>query len=277
MTTSNQITILGSGDTHGTPVAGTTQAACTDKNPKSRRYRFGILLRLGGTTILIDSNPDLKWQCLDNNLALKDVDHILITHHHSDHVNGLGEFFFRRARPTRMWYGDDTLNRKLIEYWEYLQRDGVLEFNSFTNFIPFQLTDAVQVTPIELNHGFPASGFVIKWQNKTIAIVTDTNARLSDRTLQLLRGVDLMFIDTFSENLEQVNGVYEDCGIATPDLSKEWYHMTLPEVKTIQKKVGAKRVYTIHMSRHMSPHAQLVKKYQTDNFIIGYDRLTIDL
>lgn len=271
------ITILGSGDTLGTPIAGCERAACLDTDPKSRRYRFGLLLRLGDTTVLIDPNPDLKWQCLDSHFELKDVDHILITHHHSDHVNGLGEFFYRRRRPTELWYGDHPLNHKLIEYWRYLEREEVLAFRTFRNYQPFTLGNDVTVTPIGLNHGFPTSGFVIEWQDKKIAVVTDTNAELNEQTLKTLHGAGCLFVDTFSEDMEQVRGVYEDCGIETPDLATEWFHMTIAQVKELQEAVKADKVYTVHMSRHMSPHKQLVEKYQSDTCIIGYDGCIVTL
>ena len=67
-------TILGSGDTLGTPIAGCSGPACLD--PKSKRYRFGLLLEFDGLKILIDPNPDLKWQCLNSGFELKDIDHI---------------------------------------------------------------------------------------------------------------------------------------------------------------------------------------------------------
>lgn len=271
----NRLTILGSGDTLGTPVPGCKRPACLDDDPKSRRYRFGLLVEVEGATILVDPNPDIKWQFLDNNIHFKDIDHILVTHQHSDHVNGLGEFFYRRKDPTKLWYGHHPLNEKLIDYWRYIEREGVMQFNTYTNFKEFSLYDKVSILPIELNHGFPASGFVVSAAGKKIAVVTDSNADLSEQTLQALQDVDYLFIDTFSENMDQVKGVYEDCNIPIPDLNNEWFHMTIEESKKISQQVNAKQTYTVHMSRHMSPHQQLVDAYQTDNFIIGYDGLEV--
>lgn len=265
-------TILGSGDTLGTPIAGCNCTTCLDA--ESKRYRFGILLTVNDSKILVDPNPDLKWQCIDNNLQLKDIDHVLVTHQHSDHINGLGEFFYRRPQATSLWYGKHPLNEKLIDYWRYLEREEVLEFKTYENYTPFMLADNVQVTPIELNHGFPACGFIVSDGMNRVAIVTDTNADLPEKTIQALDGVDVLFCDTFSEDYEQVAKVYKDCNIETPDLTNEWFHMTVDEVMELQKKCGAKKAYTVHMSRHMSPHSQLVQKYQTDTFIIGKDGLS---
>jgi phosphoribosyl 1,2-cyclic phosphate phosphodiesterase len=268
-------TILGSGDTLGTPIAGCKCVACLD--PKSKRYRFGLLLEIDGLKILIDPNPDLKWECLNSNFELKDIDHIFVTHHHSDHINGLGEFFYRRPTPQVLWYGDNPLNHKLMNYWKYLEAEQVLEFRTFNNFEDIKLNENVTVLPIELNHGFPASGFIFKYGNAKIAIVTDTNEKLIRRTIESLKDVDVLFADTFSENKEQIEKVYIDCGIPTPDLDTEWFHMTINDVKDLKIKTGAKKVYTIHMSRHMDTQDNLVKKYQTDDFIIGYDNLSFNL
>lgn len=266
-----KITILGSGDTLGTPVSGSTTPASLDED--SKRLRFGLLIESGDQTILIDPNPDLKWQCLSNKFELKHIDHILVTHHHSDHINGLGEFFYRRPTPTKLWYGNHPLNHKLMEYWKYLEAEKILSFKTFVNFQSFRLGDKVEVLPIELNHSFPTSGFIISCNDSRIAIVTDTNIDLSKQTLAALERVDIIFADAFSENLKQVEAVYKECGIKTPDLNTDWFHMTFSDVKSLQQTTRASKIYTVHMSRHLSPHHELVARYQTDNYIIGQDNL----
>lgn len=270
---SNKITILGSGDTLGTPVPGCKKPACTDTDPKSSRYRFGLMIQLNGTNILIDPNPDLKWQLIDNDFHPKDIDHILVTHMHSDHINGLGDIFYRRDNITKLWYGDHPVNEKLIDYWRYREQEGVIEFNTYQDYKTINLDSNVAVTPVTMNHGFPASGFVISGFGKKIGIATDSNSNLPKQTMEELRSVDCLFIDTFSENKEQIRGVYEDSNIEVPDLDSEWFHMTMEDVKEIHKKIDSKKTFTIHMSRHMSPHQELVNRYETDDFKVGFDGL----
>ncbi len=275
MIPSIKIIILGSGDTLGTPLAGCSCDTCLDLH--SKRYRFGLLLEIDNLKILVDPNPDLKWECLNSNLELKDIDHIFITHHHSDHVNGLGEFFFRRSAPQTLWFGNHSLNHKLMEYWKYLENEEVLTFRTFDNFKKIQLTTDLSVLPIELNHGFPTSGFIFSYKDKKIAVVTDTNSKLNPETIEALNNVDVLFADTFSEDIEQVKRVYIDCGMPTPNLGTEWFHMTVDEVIDLQTKINAAKTYTVHMSRHMNKHEILVQKYQNDSFIIGHDNLIVNL
>lgn len=231
------------------------------------------MVQLNDTTILVDPNPDIKWQLLDNDFHPKDIDHILVTHMHADHINGLGDIFYRRNNPTKLWYGDHPFNEKLIDYWRYREREGVLTFNTYQDYRTIDLNSNVTVKPVTMNHGFPASGFIISGAGKKIAIMTDSNSSLPKQTLDELTGVDYLFIDTFSENREQVKGVYEDSNIEMPDLDNDWFHMTIDEVKEMHRKIGSKKTFTVHMSRHMPPHQDLVDKYETDDFIIGFDGL----
>ncbi len=264
-------TILGSGDTLGTPLAGCKCETCV--HPQSKRYRFGLLIEMDDTKILVDPNPDLKWQCLDSKLELKDIDHILVTHQHSDHINGLGEFFYRRSKPTELWYGDYPLNHKLIEYWRYLEQEEIMTFNTYQPNVAFKLKPDIEILPLELNHGFPTCGFIVRHKGASLAVVTDTNAKLPPETIKALRGVDVLFADAFSENLEQVESVYAECNLPVPDLEKDWYHMTFSDILKLQQATGAKRTYAIHISRHVRPHKELIETYQTESFLIGSDGL----
>jgi len=87
-----------------------------------------------------------------------------------------------------------------------------------------------------------------------------------------------LFADAFSENIEQIKNVYIDCNEPTPkNLSKNWFHMTISDVKKLIKEIKPEKTYTIHMSRYILPHDKLVSKYEKSNFMIGYDGLKVKL
>lgn len=271
----NKITILGSGDTLGTPLAGCNSESCVDTDSRSKRYRFGLLIEISGKKILIDTSPDLKWQCLQSHFELKDIDAVLITHTHSDHINGMGEFFYRRQKPIPTYYLDHPITRKHLDYFRYLEKENILKFISYENYVPLMVVDNVKVTAIELNHGFPCSGFVIESDGVKIGIVSDTNFNLKQESLKTLDSCNYLFADAFSEDTKQVENIYRDCGIDVPNLELEWFHMTMSEAQKLSAATNSKRLYTVHMSRFVSPYQQLVRKYQTDEFIIGYDNQEI--
>ena len=271
-----KITLIGSGDTLGTPVYGSNQASDLDMN--SKRFRFGVLVECGSKKILIDANPDLKWQCLNSKFELKEIDYILLTHSHSDHINGLGEFFYRRQTPTECFHVNHPLTSRHIDYWRYLEREKVMKFTAFEMASEISLAEGIKVKSVEMNHGFPCSGFVIEFEGKKVSIITDSNPYLIDSSIRALMDCDLALIDTFSEDFEQVKSLYKDVNDLVPDdIKKEWFHMTIEESIGLVQRINAKQAVSVHMSRYMAPQKELEAKYQTDKFLIGFDNLEITL
>lgn len=188
----------------------------------------------------------------------------------------MGEFFYRTSSPIPTYFPNYPLSHTHIEYFRYLEREKVLSFVPYDNYVPFLLCADISVTGIELNHGFPCSGFVISYAGVKIGIVSDTNLRLKEETVNALEYCDYLFADCFSENYEQVKLVYEECGIASPDLSKEWFHMTFDEARKLQEMTHSKKVVSVHMSRFVAPHAELVDRYQREDFVVGFDGLILN-
>lgn len=69
-------------------------------------------MEAAGTRILLDSSPDLRQQALRENIT--DVDAVLYTHAHVDHVGGFDDlraFCWRRSRrlaPVRLTADDGS-------------------------------------------------------------------------------------------------------------------------------------------------------------------------
>ena len=87
-----EVTILGCGSSSGVPAIGNEWGNCNPKNPKNRRLRSSILVKSSKTSLIIDATPDLRQQLLNANV--KRLDAVLITHTHSDHINGVDDFRF---------------------------------------------------------------------------------------------------------------------------------------------------------------------------------------
>ena len=82
-----EVTILGCGSSSGVPAIGNYWGNCDPSNPKNKRLRSSIFVKTNQTNIIIDATPDLRQQLL--NADVKKLDGILITHTHSDHINGV--------------------------------------------------------------------------------------------------------------------------------------------------------------------------------------------
>src|SRR5690242_15269536 len=83
------ILVLGSGTSVGVPMIGCRCKACTSDDPRDRRLRPSVLLRLGEKRILIDTSPDFRYQAL--HYRIERLDAILFTHAHADHILGLDD------------------------------------------------------------------------------------------------------------------------------------------------------------------------------------------
>ena len=84
-----KVTMLGCGPSQGVPVIGNRWGHCDPSNPKNRRSRPSIVVQDDDTSILVDMSPDIRDQCLSNDIS--EIDAVLFTHLHYDHVAGLGE------------------------------------------------------------------------------------------------------------------------------------------------------------------------------------------
>ncbi len=89
-----RVTLLGTGGSAGVPMIGGPDGrgdwgVCDRDEPMNRRSRSAIHLQGRAGALLVDTGPDLRGQLLDN--AISQVDAILYTHSHADHITGLDD------------------------------------------------------------------------------------------------------------------------------------------------------------------------------------------
>ena len=114
--------------------------------------------------------------------------------------------------------------------------------------------------------------------NYQSVIRSNNGAIIPNQSIECMKGSDYFFVDAFSEDYGQIEKLFLNINEEIPENFKDtWYHMDMTDAKRLSKKINAKKTFTVHMSHLMSKHSDLVKKYQNDNFIIGYDNFTIDL
>lgn len=85
-----KIIVLGSGTSQGVPVIGCSCKTCTSTNPKDKRLRASVYIEMkDASKILIDTSIDFRQQML--RAGLIDLDAVLFTHHHVDHIMGMDD------------------------------------------------------------------------------------------------------------------------------------------------------------------------------------------
>ena len=82
-----EIKILGCGGSFGSPLAWERNGNININNKKNYRTRSSLLINYNSTNLLIDTSPDLRQQLY--NAKCTNIDAVLYTHLHSDHVSGL--------------------------------------------------------------------------------------------------------------------------------------------------------------------------------------------
>ena len=91
---SMRVTLLGTGDTTGTPTVGCDCATCDLARERGvERSRFSVHIENERTeeSILIDLSPDFRHQFLTQDVPLPDA--AVVTHIHFDHLDGLGNAY----------------------------------------------------------------------------------------------------------------------------------------------------------------------------------------
>jgi phosphoribosyl 1,2-cyclic phosphate phosphodiesterase len=89
-----RVTLLGTGASAGVPMIGGADGrgdwgVCDPGEPRNRRSRSSIVVEGGQGALLVDTAPELREQLI--RCGIKDIDAVLYTHAHADHITGLDD------------------------------------------------------------------------------------------------------------------------------------------------------------------------------------------
>lgn len=84
-----EATFLGTGTSQGVPVIGCPCEVCGSADHRDQRLRTSLHIRWGDLSLVIDAGPDFRQQML--RAGIRDLDAILLTHEHNDHVAGMDD------------------------------------------------------------------------------------------------------------------------------------------------------------------------------------------
>ncbi|VVB66957.1 Ribonuclease BN [Candidatus Norongarragalina meridionalis] len=265
-----KITILGSGCAWGTPKAG---CECSTCRSGTERKRFGLLVEAEGVKLLVDASPDLRSQLLGARLGVEGIDGLLLTHPHYDHICGLGEF---RGAKTEVFGLRGVLHAAFEKSgFGYLVRGGYLKLRPMTAYRAATFR-GFRITPIPLDHDFPSSGFVLEKSGKKVVIANDTAPNIPEKSLALMRGADLLLIDSWAEDMAAVK---KAARLLYGDDSRfrlsELRHLIIPEAKALSAMLDARKAVAVHMTHTAAPQKELERRFGDAHFGIGYDGLAL--
>jgi len=245
-----RLTLLGSGDSVGTPKIGCDCPTCADarNGGRSWRRRPGFLLEHDGFTLLVDSGPDMRQQLLDADV--KRVDALLWTHAHWDHFAGFPEFW-RVQRDVDVYGVPEVLDQVLgqFHYIPHIRHEISIYRPEEIGGIPIAL--------FEVNHptAHPTCGVVIEGPRRRVVVSGDTLSAIPERSLEMMREADVLFIDAISPTTQQ--------------LVK---HMNAHQALSLADALSPGECYFYHLSHSYPPHGQATSKYP-----LGFDGLSLDV
>lgn len=256
-----KITFLGTGTSTGVPVIGCKCKVCTSNNNKNKRLRTSLFLEVDNKKILIDVTPDFRQQAL--NAGITEINAILITHSHADHVNGFDDI--RQINLSMNWkvipvFVNQTSYWELQSRFDYVFRDPpqlgggkpMVRMNVIEDYDRITV-DGLEITAFLNFHGrIKVSGYKIA----NFSYITDVSF-IPERSLEIIKNSELLVVSALRY---------------LPHAT----HFTVSEVKNLVKLVNPKITYLTHMG-HELDYNEISEYLKGENIFPAYDGLVIEL
>lgn len=251
-----KLTFLGTGTSTGVPIVGCDCAVCNSGVEEDKRTRPSLLLEYSGHTVVIDTTPDFRAQALRQNI--QQVDAVVFTHAHADHVLGLDDvrpYYFRQKNPIPL-YADKGCMESLRRIFTYIfdqtyPYGGILKVDPHLIDGPFRLWEQ-QMIPLPVVHGsLPVLGF--RFGNA--AYVTDFSI-IPESTLSLLKDLDVLVLDALRHKPHPT-------------------HSTVENSLSLVEQLKPRRAYFTHIAHELS-HEETNSRLPP-NIRLAHDGLEVDL
>lgn len=261
-----KLTILGSGAAPGVPsLSGNNNGwrACNPNNPKNRRDRTSVYLEYKKTKVLIDTSPDLRYQLINNNI--KDLDGVLYTHVHADHILGID--YLREINRIQLkginFYAGPINTAEIEKRFDYLighvksPEDYVLFPSLLPNvihpYVPFYIND-LKITPIVmLEHSPESYGFV--FNDGDLVYLSDFKS-IDERAFDMWNKQPEVLVIPLTNPIAQIT------------------HAGIETVLQYIDKIGAKRVIINHMAGECDYDE--INKSTPENVQPAFDNMIIE-
>lgn len=237
-----RLTFLGTGTSFGVPQIGCGCAVCRSDDPRDKRTRTGAVVDVQGTRLLLDTPPELRIRLITSGIS--EVDAVLYTHAHADHINGIDDlraFSVRRDDPLPL-HGPAEALETIRRSFGYIFDETIvpvpgtskpsLALRPLPPGLEVRIGSAA-VLPIELDHG-PVR--VFGYRIGGLGYLTDVKS-VPEPALRALAGVQVLVVNAL------------------------WWrqhptHLSIGEALALARAVGAGRTYLTHLT-HETGHAEL--------------------
>ncbi|MEO1263745.1 MAG: MBL fold metallo-hydrolase [Bacteroidota bacterium] len=253
-----QIKFLGTGTSQGVPVIGCHCQVCLSENKKDKRLRTSVLIRKGDKTIVVDIGPDFRQQML--RAGVQDLDAVLITHEHNDHVAGLDDI-----RPFNFKYWKDMP----VFAAERVQMQLKKRFSYVFSENPYPGAPMIQLNAIEKDQGFTAAGISIL----PIEVMHGSLPVLGFRIDDFVYLTDVKTI-----SMEEKRKAKHAKVLVLSALHRKAHHshLSLNQAIELIGELAPERAFLTHLSHQMGLHEK-VSELLPENVSIAYDGLELEV
>lgn len=252
-----KITFLGTGTSQGIPVITCDCEVCRSEDPKDKRLRVSVLIETEDKTIVIDSGPDFRYQML--RAGVKDLDAIVYTHEHKDHVAGLDDIrpFNYLLKKNIDIYATLRVQEALRREFSYIFAEkiypGIPQINMHTITNERFNIGRTEFIPLDVMHyKLPILGYRIN----DFTYLTDAKT-IPQLSIDKIRGTKILVVNALQRE-EHIS------------------HFTLAEAITFANDIGAEMTYFTHISHNLGKHEDVSRELPS-NIRLAYDGLTIEL
>lgn len=253
-----EIIFLGTGTSQGIPVIGCPCAVCQSADPRDNRLRVAVLLRQGTEQIVIDAGPDFRQQML--RAGVTELDAILLTHEHNDHIIGLDDvrpFIFRQLSPMPI-YCDQRVAGELRKRFAYAFAENPYPGAPRFDLHLTQQKERIQIGNFDIQiirylHGqLPIQGYRIG----NFAYLTDIKS-IGEEELKKLDNLHTLVISALHRE-------------------EHHSHLSLAQAVALIEQIKPRWAYLTHLSHQMGTHHD-VAQHLPPNIRIAYDQLVLSL
>ncbi len=256
-----EITFLGTGTSQGVPMIGCSCAVCLSNDPRNKRTRTSIHVVMDGLHIQVDASPELRLQCLRENINQTDL--FILTHGHTDHITGMDDLrrFCELNGGTALpvYSTPEGIGRIRTVYpYAILDKPLVKGYPAFSpREMPKQLElpqGTIQSTLLPHN-GIDTLGLIFTEHSTKKKFVYYTDCKsVPVEALMLAKDADCLAIDGLRPQPHPG-------------------HLTIAEATDISLQIKAKQSYLLHLT-HLSDHA-LTEAELPNSVKLAYDGLKL--
>jgi len=251
-----EITFLGTGTSMGVPVAGGFGEKRLDGDPRNERYRCSVWVRTENLSIVIDTGPEFRLQTIRS--GIKEINLILITHEHMDHIAGLDDVrsFNYVQKDSIPLYSTPGGIEAIMSRFEYLfgrnkyPGSASIDLNIIEE--PIKVRD-VTITPLPVSHG---KVLVYGYRINDFSYITDVK-KIPEKTRDSIRGSKILVL----------SGLRWEPPHPT--------HLTIPEAVAIAEELQIPKTYLVHMNSFVN-HSETNRKLPS-HVRLAYDMMELTL